>query len=69
MVEKNSKFETQFMNPECYETLSPWVAQYEETNRYLKIENLIKEYTTTQGCGGSKKFRAVDQINVKMYAD
>ena len=66
---QNEKFETKFMNKECYETLSPWVAQYEETNRYLKIENLVKEYTSTTACGASKRFKAVDQINVKMYAD
>ena len=49
--------------------MSPWIAQYEETNRFLKIENLVKEYNTGNGCCKQKKFRAVNQINLKMYAD
>ena len=49
------------MNPDCYERLSPEIDQQEADNQVLKVSGLKKIY--------DNGFKAVDGINVKMYAD
>jgi ATP-binding cassette, subfamily A (ABC1), member 3 len=49
------------MNPEAYEGVHPGMVQHEDTKKYLKIQDLVKVY--------DNGFKAVNKINLKMYAD
>ena len=60
-VEQTKVFETAFLNPHCYEKLSPDIDVKEIGKQLLKISNLHKEY--------DNGFKAVNGINVKMYSD
>ena len=57
----NHDFETAHMNAECYEGVHAGMEQHEDRQQFMKIKDLVKEY--------DKGFRAVDQVNLKMYAD
>ena len=60
-VDQTQAFETRYMNPDCYEKLTPEIDQKEVDCQYLKVANLKKVY--------QNGFKAVDGINVKMYTD
>ena len=60
-VEQTYKFETAFLNPDCYEKLSPEIEPKEVAKQFLKVSNLKKQY--------ENGFKAVNGINVKMYTD
>ena len=60
-VDQTFAFETKYMNPECCEKLSPDIDQKELENQFLRVTNLHKEY--------ENGFKAVNGLNVKMYAD
>ena len=49
------------MNPDCYEKLSSNMDQKEIEMQLLKISDLHKEY--------ENGFKAVNGLNVKLYAD
>lgn len=60
-IDQTFAFETKYMNPECCEKLSPDIDQKELENQFLRVTNLHKEY--------ENGFKAVNGLNVKMYAD
>jgi ATP-binding cassette, subfamily A (ABC1), member 3 len=60
-IDQTTEFETTNMDKECYEKVSVSLAQLEQDNRFMKIQNLVKTY--------ANKVRAVSNINLKMYAD
>jgi ATP-binding cassette subfamily A (ABC1) protein 3 len=49
------------MQEENYEPVTPEVAQKENTNEFMKVQDLAKEYDTG--------LRAVNGINLKIYSD
>ena len=54
-------FETRYTNPDNYEGVPHNIAQQEEFNMVMKIEDMMKTYPNGT--------RAVNGINVKLYAD
>lgn len=59
--EQTHAFETKNLNPDCYEKLGPEMDQRELEKQLLKISELHKVY--------ENGFKAVNGLNVKMYAD
>ena len=60
-VEDTFDFETKYLNPECYERLTPDFDIKEIEKKVLKVTNLQKEY--------DNGFKAVNGMNFKMYSD
>lgn len=61
VLEKTTKFETEFLNPDCYERINPECIKQDKLRQTLKVEGLAKTY--------DNGFQAVKGINVKMYSD
>lgn len=55
------EFETKYMKSGAYEPITPEIAMLENQKRYMMVKDLMKEYSTG--------LRAVNGINVKLYAD
>lgn len=49
------------MNKACYEPVTREAVLMEASNRYMKVKDLRKEYPNG--------FRAVKDVNLKLYAD
>ena len=60
-VDQTQAFETQNMNIDCYEKLTPEVDDKEASDQLLKVSGLKKVF--------DNGVKAVDGINVKMYTD
>ena len=52
-------FETKYIKPENFEAPDGTLLQMEKKRRFLKIEDLKKEY--------ANGYRAVDGVNIRMY--
>jgi len=52
-------FETKYIKPENFEAPDATLLQLEKKRRFLKIEDLRKEY--------ANGYRAVDGVNIRMY--
>jgi len=60
-IAQNRLFETQNMNPECYEGVSQGLIHLDQNKRYMKLVGLEKQYATG--------VKAVNGVNLKLYAD
>lgn len=55
------EFETRYLKPECFEPAPHEIRSKEMSNEILKVANLKKQY--------ENGFKAVNGMNIKMYAD
>ena len=60
-IEETMKFETQNMNPSCYERIQGGVYNQELEDKAIKISNLKKTY--------DNGFKAVNGINLKLFSN